>query len=176
MPTPGQDLVYYKAGMREMEAYLLSESLFQHIDGELPLLSVGGILLAGKRLKAQLTEVGWLPLQTQLDRIRMKWRSRWEQKASLEEYARIRQWTNSLQDIRENSDAAYYSQQVNCRVMLQLLKNESSAEADALKEINSLDAVLYKMWHPGKFIWSPTLSAEFPEDLYWFLYGTIQFN
>ncbi len=52
MPTPAQDLSFFQAGLESLETYLLSEGLFWPLAGDLPRLTVGGMLLAGKRIEA----------------------------------------------------------------------------------------------------------------------------
>ncbi|KAF0106276.1 MAG: hypothetical protein FD146_2703 [Anaerolineaceae bacterium] len=188
MPTPAQDLSFFQAGLESLEAYLLSGELFwpltlrqaQGSAGDLPpqigdrsRLTVGGMLLAGKRIEARAAG-DWPRLSVRLEAVRTKWRSAWERKAGREVHARLDLWKNYLEDARQNSDPGVYSQQVQWRVMLQLLGGELSAPPRELEAVRSLDAILRTAWLPGAFVWEADLSAVFPEPDYWFLYGRLK--
>ena len=185
MPTPEKDYAFFKAGVREFADYLLSGELFWQMsvrEADLPRLTIGGLLLARARLQARLTapaaQASLIALEGQLDTVRSKWRSAWERKASREVHARFDLWHNYLADFRQSPDnhADAYPQEVQWRVMLQLLSGEfpwSPGEQDAL---SSLDTVLKSYWLPGEFIWEADLMTGFPQQEYWFLYGKLNSN
>jgi hypothetical protein len=176
MPTLAQDLSYFQAGMESLEAYLLSEELFWPLSGNLARLTLGGMLLAGKRLEARAEAGEWLPLAARLDAVRSKWRSAWERKATREVHARLDLWNNTLEEFRQNSDPGVYSQQVQWRVMLQLLGGGFLIPPHDLEALSGLDAILKSLWLPGAFVWEADLSAAFPEPDYWFLYGKLKLS
>ena len=174
MPSPFQDISYFRAGLESLERYLLSDELFWSLDGDLPKLTIGGMLLDGKRLSVVSNQHEWTILSDRLDFLRSKWRSAWERKAGHEIHARLNLWKNYLQELREKFDPDNYSQQVQWRVMLQLLGCESPALAEELKTLPVLDSILKSHWLPGGFIWDVKLSIAFPEGQYWYLYGSLK--
>jgi hypothetical protein len=112
MPALTQDLSYFQAGMESLEAYLLSEELFWPLTGDLPRLTIGGMLLAGKRLEVRAEAGEWMSLSDSLDAVCMKWRSAWERKAGREIHARLDLWKNYLEELRQDFDPGVYSNQV----------------------------------------------------------------
>jgi hypothetical protein len=176
MPTLAQDLSYFQAGMESLEAYLLSEELFWPLAGNLPRLTLSGMLLAGKRLEVRAEAGEWLPLLTRLEAVRSKWRSAWERKAAREVHARLDLWKNYLEEFQQNLDPGVYSQQVQWRVMLQLLGGGLLIPPHDLETLNGLDEILKAFWLPGEFVWEADLSAAFPEPDYWFLYGALKIS
>jgi hypothetical protein len=174
MPTPAQDISFFQAGLESLEAYLLSEELFWPLTGNLPRLTVGGMLLAGKRIEVRAAG-GWTRLSVRLEAVRTKWRSAWERKAGREVHARLDLWKGYLEEVaRKSPDPGLYSQQVRWRVMLQLLGDEFSAPPRELEAVRGLDAILRTAWLPGAFVWEAGLSCAFPEPGYWFLYGKLK--
>jgi len=174
MPTLAQDISYFQAGIESLEAYLLSEELFWPLAGDQPRLTIGGMLLAGKRLKVRAEAGMWVALLARLEAVRSKWRSAWERKAGREIHARLILWKNFLDELRQNSDPGVYSQQVQWRVMLQLLGGGLLIPPHELEALSGLDAILKTFWIPGAFVWEADLSPAFPEPDYWFLYGKLK--
>lgn len=176
MPSSNQDLSYFKAGLESLERYLLSDELFWFLGGDWPLLTLGGMLLAGKRLAVGSAQCDWPMLKSRLIEIRSKWHSVWERKAGREIHARLNLWKNYLQELQDKSDPTLFPQQVRWRVMLQLLGSEISTSPQELKNVDTLDLILKSIWLPGTFIWEPRLSIAFPEQEYWYLYGSLKFD
>jgi hypothetical protein len=174
MPALTQDLSYFQAGMESLEAYLLSEELFWPLTGDLPRLTIGGMLLAGKRLEVRAEAGEWMSLSDSLDAVCMKWRSAWERKAGREIHARLDLWKNYLEELRQDFDPGVYSNQVQWRVMLQLLGGGFLIPPHQLDALSGLDATLKTFWLPGAFVWEADLSTVFPEPDYWFLYGKLK--
>jgi hypothetical protein len=175
MSTLEKDIAYFQEGMESLEAYLLSDELFWPLQASQPRLTVGGMLLASQRLRVRLSFGDWGSRVAQLDRVRLKWRSAWERKAAREVHARLNLWQNFLDDIRRSeSDAGMYSQQVECRVMLQLLRDELTVPVPDLEAVDALDRLFRTMWLPGVFVWDADLTGVFPEPAFWFLYGRLK--
>jgi len=182
MPTLIQDREFFEAGVGGMEAYLLSNELFWPLSGghSLPRLTIGGLLLAGRRLRARTTtpagrdEVN--SLEAQLADIRSRWRAAWERKAGREVHSRLGLWQDFLAEYQRSPDlhADEYSQEVHERAVLHLLGNEFPSPLDEFRALHDLDQILKSHLHPGGFIWEPDLAASFPPDEYWFLYGKLK--
>jgi hypothetical protein len=179
MYNPSTDHLFYETGVSELQDYLLSENLYWRLSpkkgGELPMLTVGGLLLARRRLQAA-PHLRLDSLDFTLHTLRSKWRSAWERKVRHETRARTELWHNFLADYRHAPDqhADAYPQQVRWRVIIHLLLQELEglpAEAEALTE---LDRILRLSFIPGRFIWDPELAPSFERDPVWYLYGNLK--
>lgn len=170
MPTPKQDQNYIDIALPELKNYLLSDILYYPLMGNLPRLTIGGLLLAQKRLQAGTLGTH---LYSKLATVKIKWRAAWTKKSAREVEARLRLWRNYLNDYRKNPEeyAADYKHEVRLRVMIELL----SAEVDQIPaEIAVLDQFLRAKFISGKFVWEETLQSQFPADKFWFLYGNLE--
>lgn len=179
MYNAAPDLSFFKAGIPDLPDYLLSEKLYWPLSlpksSQLPMLTIGGLLLARKRLEAaDGPKLG--PLDFEMHTQRSKWRAAWERKVRREVRARTELWHNFLSDYRHNPESHVnaYPQEIRWRVMIHLLLKELDSlppEAEALTE---LDRVLRFSFVPGRFIWDPELAPFFERDPFWFLYGTLK--
>jgi len=175
MSTLAKDESYFQSGIDSLEAYLLSDDLYWPLQADQPRLTVSGLLLACRRLNARFSFGEWERRSMQLDRIRLKWRSAWERKAGREFHARLDLWRNFLDDIRRSDPkTGMYIQQVEYRVMLQLLRDELSLPTPDLVAMDDLDRLLRTLWLPGVFIWEADLAGIFPQQDFWFLYGRLK--
>jgi hypothetical protein len=182
---PTYDLSYLSASFEELEAYLFSKELFWHITGSphlpsSPTLSLVNLLLstrnlrgcsaAGKLSPAQKTE--YAQLERKLEEIHHKWTVAWQTKAAHEYQSRLRQWINYLNELNDapENNAAFYSTEVRNRVLLELLKESSPESAEP--DLAEFDAVIRAKLTPSDFIWDPELQSVFPQEQYWFLYGS----
>ncbi len=169
MPTPAEDRRFLEEALPELQTYLLSDVLFYPLSHPLPRLTVGGLLLAQRRLHAYEDAS---PLDLQFDTLRSKWRAAWEKKAAQEFEIRLTLWRNYLDDCREEETLLEnYPREVRWRVMLALLSAELPAESS---ELSALDQRLRNTFHAGAFIWDETLRSEFSQDDFWFLYGKLK--
>lgn len=177
MTSAEKDIAYLEAGISELGDYLLSNELYWPISTrgyDLPRLTIGGILLAQTRLEARGERIELL--SAQLDGIRSKWRAAWETKAGREVGARMRLWSNYLADYRQNPEqyADAYLHEVRYRVILHLLLAELPAPPPEQEALSQLDGLLRTNLAAGDFIWKSDLSAGFPREVYWFLYGKLR--
>lgn len=170
MPNREEDLRYVETGIQELKDYLLSDVLFWPLTAPLPRLTIGGLLLAQKRLQAQ---GAGLHLNTQLDAVRNKWRVAWEEKAVREISARFNLWKNYLDDYRTEPQtrAESYAHEIRWRVLLVLLFAELPSVPVEAEGLSVLDTVLQGKFVSGKFIWDAAIKSGFPQDEFWFLYG-----
>lgn len=188
MPSPEYDLRYLEASLPELQAYLLSGELYWHLEvlpppGEpaYPRLTLGNLLLSARRLSGLSLDSALstrrLRLETRLESEQSRWRSAWSQKAAREFASRLRQWGSYLEEYRRQPEnqAAYYPYEVRLRLLLALLAAASDAIPPAeLELLEGLDALLRAALLPGEFTWEPELSASFPPELYWYLYGSLK--
>lgn len=184
MPAADYDLRYLRAGVDQLEDYLLSEDVYRPIGVSAPRgkppypqLTLGWILLYTRRIgcvnltPAQRAEAD--RLSSLLDLLRSRWRTAWESKASREFSIRLVQWGNFLQDYREASEANFdrFAYEVNRRVLLQLLKSEAVVSESELEMLAGLDSILKAYLAPGSFIWESGLADGFRQPVFWYLYG-----
>ncbi len=182
MPAAAQDLAFLLTGVEQLEAYLLSDELYWPLTGptRLPRLTIGGLLLAARRLRARKlsgAEAAQVTgLENRQEAIRAKWRSAWERKCRREVRARLDLWRNYLTDTRQSPAALAqdFPFQVQWRVILHLLSKELAAPAPEAEALAALDAMLKEFWLPGDFIWEVELAGEFPPTEFWFLYGKLK--
>ncbi len=182
MSTQEKDQTYFQSGVQELSDYLLSKELYWPLSSSLPRLTIGGLLLAQKRLEARAVSVSpaaqadFLDLESQLDAVRTKWRAAWERKAAREVRARYDLWENYLADYRAAPEryGVDYPQEVRWRAMLHLLLAELPTPPAEGTALTSLDAALRAAFVPGEFVWETDLENGFPRDEYWFLYGTLR--
>ena len=171
MTSPEKDKSFFLAGLQELEPYLLSKELYWHVcphATEFSQLTLGALLLVRERLK------GWgdpdaMELAMQLDTVRLKWRTAWEEKARREVRARSELWKDFVA-VRDAS-ARQYPYQVRLRAMLTLLLDDLREEPSEM--LASLDMQLKHKFHAGAFVWDVKLQPYFPQDKFWFLYGSI---
>ncbi len=112
-----------------------------------------------------------------MDECRQRWRSAWGRKAGRSFHARLQQWQAFLADYRskETDHTDRYATEVRVRVLLALLQPEMDSDHEAdQKLLAMLDMTLRSVFVPGEFIWEQELSAVFPADTYWFLYGNLK--
>lgn len=171
MTTPAEDRKYLETALPELKNYLLSDTLFYPLlQHPMPRLTLGGLLLAQRRLHAYEDAS---PLDFQLDALRNKWRAAWEQKAATELDSRIRLWSNYLNEYRYTPELSdYYAHEVRLRVMIGLLIAEFGDTDPG--ELMDLDQLLRSKFRNGEFVWDEALTREFSRDDFWFLYGSLQ--
>ncbi len=185
MPPFAYEIGYLRAGVVNLEAFLLSDELYWPLNASAPnsqppypLLTLEGVFLSQARLEAMpLTlaqQAEWGQLLPELHLVRSRWRVAWEKKAARAFSSRLNMWRNFLEDYRHDADAHHdrYAYEVRLRVMLHLLQLEASPLPPALLEmLAGLDLVLEKWLAPSNFIWEPGLQPGFPETDFWYLYG-----
>lgn len=171
MNSPEKDKAFFLAGLQELEPYLLSKELYWHVSApttDFTQLTLGALLLVRERLK------GWgdadaTELARQLDAVRLKWRSAWEEKARREVRARSELWKEFV--TARDASASQYPYQVRLRAMLTLLLDDLRENPSEM--LTSLDMQLKHKFLASAFVWDVKLQAYFPQDKFWFLYGSI---
>lgn len=182
-----QDLTILEAMAAETAVYLNSDVLFWRLEGgNLPRLTLGGYLMRQHRLrhlKESFDPAEQARLETavaQFNQAITEKVVRLEGKAHQEIEARIRQWGEYLKDLQQDGKAAAaanYATAVDTRAMLDALIHQLNQYPYQLQtrvqpQINLLDANLRRRWQLGDFVWSTTWQAAYPQNNYWWLYGT----
>lgn len=189
-PTYDYEQRYLKAGIEQLEDYLLSKELFWPLgvsapSGQppYPQLTLGNLLLSHQRLQAlartpaqqaELAKAGQA-----LEQLRSRWRSAWANKARQEFRQRLTMWRDFLEEYRQSPMAHQdrFRYEISRRVTLELLRPEAETLPDAeLELLNSLDLALKALLKPGAFIWPADLAPAFPPDRYWYLYSALTFG
>ncbi len=152
---------YLTAGVPQLQDYLLSEQLYYPLSLNLPQLTLGGILLALKRMGTQASK-----FEAQVEAVRSRWRSAWDAKSSREVRARSELWMNYLSEYRDDPKAGVrlYPQNVRYRAMISLL---GKIEDDS-------DAFLKSVFREGRFVWEAECAPNFSRETFWYLYGTLK--
>jgi len=152
---------YLSAGVPELENYLLSKELYYPLSLSLPQLTLGGILLSLARMGKQAIQ-----FEEQVEAVHSKWRAAWDAKSSREIRARSGLWSNYLAEYRADPKMGVrlYSQNVRYRTMLSLL---GQTEDDS-------DAFVKSVFKEGKFVWEEDCVPNFPQKVFWYLYGTLK--
>ena len=168
-----------------MSDYLLSQPLWQTIQIGLPQLTLGGYLMRQERLlalrDALLADTERMRLAqaiAQFDHALAGKQAYFGQKAQRELEARLRQWSQYLQELeREETDSApYYPAAVETRVMIAVLVNKlktppSPFDPGISSRVAALDNQLRRYWTPGSFVWPFEWQPAYPRTEFWWLYG-----
>ena len=187
MTTFSYEIGYLRAGVSALESYLLSKELYWPLDanappGERPYprLTLGGMLLARTRAWAYplslSQQVELQNLDEQIEVVKTRWRIAWGKKASRSFQARLKMWRDYLDETIEKpeANADRYAYEVERRVMLHLLSPEVEDLPQAYRDmIAALDLRLSGAFHAGEFIWDPQITAGFPVEEYWYLFGSL---
>lgn len=173
MSTLEHDSRFLEAAFPELEAYLLAEALYWPLGGALPRLTPGALLLALRQVEVRSPTLAskW---QAQLETVRMKRRTAWEQKSLKEVQSRLRLWSASVSEWQsaQAERRADYPGEVRGRVILHILLNEVNAPLEQAA-LASLDIFLRNSLTPTAFLWSQDLQPAFPPEEFWFLYGKL---
>jgi len=188
MSSAEYDLGYLDAAIELLESYLLSKEIYWKLNassppGEpgYPTLTLGALLLSEARIQARRLTSSQnqqrLALEKEIDRMRMKWRTAWGNKAREEFRSRLELWTNFLEEFRHDPQGNYdrYRYEVSRRVMLQLLEGEAiDIPISQQQMLTGLDRILAGLMVPGDFIWDEQLAVGFPPDRYPYLYSALR--
>lgn len=174
------DRSYVQLTVPDLEPFLLSNELYwpqpnlpaSLREPGLDRMSLGGIMLALRRLEAAGIDGGTEHLHAQAAKIRSQWLSNWQRKAGREFGERLGRWRQLVGEwSREKPVQRAYVAQTRLRAMLQVLYEEGEGHLPADAEtLHGADLALRKLGKPGEFVWEAEVSAGFPADRFWFLY------
>jgi hypothetical protein len=173
----------------ELEEYLRSRELFwepnRHRPGgmDLPKLTVGGFLLALRRLDTLRVRLDhdqaviYSQAQAALAWQKKEWGVRYQDKLTRDLRSRLDAWAWYLEDCEKQGEAAivHYPRQVETRVKIDLLLDEAHEVALDVDEFRqrqvTLDERLGAFFTVGEFCWLEELAPGFPPDRFWYLWG-----
>ena len=180
-----KDWVLVRAAVDELEAYLLSNTLYWPVAGasartaagDVPRLTVGNLLLSLKRL----TGGSWQAdrkqelesIHQQVDAMRSRWQVHWEKKAVEEYHSRLPRWQQFVQEMNRpvTPSRHEYAYQVRLRVILDLLANEIGDQLELERSgLSHLDQLLRRRLVSDEFVWDSSLREQFPAEAFWYLY------
>ncbi len=171
MPNLDQDQRFLASGIPVLSDYLLSKELLYPLDGDLPRLTIGNLLLAQLRLQA----TGHNQSSTQIEEVHKKWRRAWEQKAAREIHMRFELWRDFLGEYKSSHEGHVdrYPVEVRHRVILQILSDEV-VKAPELDLLPDMDIQLRGSLRNSEFIWEKEVASGFEKTAYWYLYGNLK--
>ena len=184
-----RDAALCEAMADEIKEYLKSNELFWEPNRrrpggtDLPKLTIGGLLLAMRRLETlrhhlhpdqakALTRAG-----REMAFQKSHWRLRCQNKLARDLRSRLDAWAWYLDDCQKQGKSAiiHYPRQVETRVKIDLLLDEALEVGLEVKESRkrqaALDEGLRALFTKGDSCWISELAAGFPPDSFWYLYG-----
>jgi hypothetical protein len=187
MNTSRYQLDFIQAGIDQLTDYLFSDLIYwpigiRAVSGypAYPQLTLGTLILflhqaealsTGSKSKSELSKS-----KNDLELIRRRWQVHWRRKAGAEFKARIKLWRDFLQEYRKDPEGNYdrYEYEVTRRVMLEWLNQEATdLKKPELEMLESLDLLLKSLIFRGDYIWDQNVKSEFPEEVFWYLYGRL---
>ena len=180
-----RDLEILEAMAAGMGDYLLTQTLWQTIQPQMPQLTLGGYLMRQHRLQALRDSLLDSAEQERLARAVAQFEqalvgkgSYFEKKAGRELEARLRQWEAYLRDLAQDpaDQADFYGARVEVRAMIAALVDGLTAghhrlETAWLAKRDALDEQLRQQWAAGPFVWPAEWQPAYPPEVYWWLYG-----
>ena len=177
------ELNFLEAAVSELKNYLLSDEVYWNLGVRAPgggrpypQFSLGWLLVFRRRLVVD-QDPTTLSVLAQIADVEAQWQSAWARKAVKEYEIRLKLWTQFMSELRQSpaTNRDRYAYEVQRRTMLDLLAETAVDLPDELVSLLRVtDAALRRMVRPGGFIEDASYQREFPEERFWYLYGTIR--
>jgi hypothetical protein len=163
--------------------YLYESEMYGQLSGDLPKLTLGGLLLRLYRLShmdlsdAQQNQVR--EAQRQFEAARAQWAVHYNTKLQQELRTRLEAANQFLIECAEDVQicAASYPSQAEKRSMIEHLKDEAEAHGlltdDIQMRLRQMDNKLQRYLNDGEFISDARLQTVYPPDKFWWMYGYI---
>lgn len=181
----GRDVVVLSAMASNLTPYLYEKEMYGYLAGDLPKLTLGGLLMRLHRLThlAHILDAEQQTLVQDADinfeAERSEWSVHYETKLQQELESRLDALDHYVQDCNEDprGNAAGYPVQAEKRVMVEHLLAEAE-ERDCVPEdlrtrVKQVDARLRRLLQDGDFIFDERLQSVYPREEFWWLYGYI---
>jgi hypothetical protein len=181
-----RDIRTVEAMAARLTPYVYENELYGVMPGDLPRLTVGGLLMRLHRLSAisgQLSPQQQATLATakgQLEDVRKEWAVAYEGKVMQEMRARLRALDQFANECGENPRGCIdnYPSGIEKRVIVEALKDTATASniltPDLRIAITNIDEKLRRYVKPGSaFLWDQRLEPAYPRDTYPFLYANL---
>jgi hypothetical protein len=186
-PVFGFDLDHDVRAAEAMAArltpYIYETALYGPMPGDLPRLTVGGLLMRLNRLSAiaeLLSPTQRKALDTaqqQFDTVRQEWAVAYEGRLKQELQSRLKALEQFIVDCEETPRqcADLYPSEIEKRVIVESLKDEAVARnilvPAAHAKLSGIDNHLHRLAQPSdSFVWDTRLEPAYPRDKFWFLY------
>jgi hypothetical protein len=177
-----RDVRTAEAMASRLTPYIYEDEVYGSMPGDLPKLTLGGLLMRLHRLSAVANllapqqQAALQKAQADLDKVRQEWPTAYEKKLQRELKVRITALEQFLAECGENARgcADNYPSNIEKRVMAEDLTDEADSRSALPPELKSgltsVDGKLRRYVKPGEFIWDKRLEPAYPRDKYWFLY------
>lgn len=180
-----KDVRALSAMASNLTPYLYEDELYGHLSGDLPRLTLGGLLLRLYRLRRvdglldpeQETQVQDAAIN--FDAARAEWSVHYKSKLAVELKSRLDALDRYLHDCGEQAQGcvAEYPVQAEKRTMIQHLYDELAQESEVPDDLEArmkqVDNRLRRMLSGDDFVFDARLKSAYPPDQYWWLYGRI---
>jgi hypothetical protein len=178
-----RDLRVLVAMAAHLTPYLYESEMYGQLSGDMPKLTLGGLLLRLYRLShmtlndAQQNQVR--EAQRQFETARSEWSAHYDSKLQQELRTRLDASNQFLVECGEDVQmcAASYPSQAEKRMMIEHLKDEAQSHGvlsdDAQLRLRQVDNKLQRYLKEGEFISDARLQAVYPPDKFWWMYGHI---
>ena len=187
MTSAEYDLGYLRAGVSELEDYLLSKEIYWTLDAKPPVgeppylrLTLGGLLLVQQRIRGwalnAMQSIEFVELEKMISDTAYRWHVAWGEKAAHEFHTGVNLWQVFLEETLADPEANFdrYSYEVRRRVILSLLSSQAIGITSVdMDQLDGLDRILRGEWVPGEFVWETQIAGGFPRDKFWYLYGKL---
>lgn len=165
--------------------YLYEKELYGYLSGDLPRLTVGGLLMRLYRL-SRLSD--HLSAEQQnivqdaainLEAEQAEWGVHYEMKVQQELEARLHSLSRFLEECHEGNStcAENYPIEAEKRIIIEHLRREAAELGVLTPELETrlrqVDSQLRRLLTDGPFITDPILQEVYPRDEFWWLYGHI---
>jgi hypothetical protein len=165
--------------------YIYEPALYGPMPGELPRLTVGGLLMRLNRLSAisdLLSSTQQKALDTarrQFEDVRQEWAVAYEGRLKQELQSRLKALEQFIADCDEAPRlcADLYPSEIEKRVIAEALIDEATARnvlsPTVRARLTGIDSHLHRLARASDhFVWDTRLEPAYPRDKFWFLYVT----
>jgi hypothetical protein len=176
-----RDLKEAEAMAAALTPYVYEDELYGRIGMNMPSLTLGGLLLRLRRLRAlqsQLTSAQSASLQqaeAQLHSVSREWSSHYEKKLVQETEARLRDIMTYLRESSESPRAAagaYMPEALRRTIIQEIVDAMPDSERGVVQaRVQQVDSGLRRYLAASDFIWSALLKPVYPADRFWWLYN-----
>jgi hypothetical protein len=178
-----RDVRTVEAMAARLTPYVYENELYGLMPGDLPKLTIGGLLMRLHRLSAisgtlaPKQREAVQKAQQQLDEVRREWTVAYEGKITREFQARLTALNQFLNEYADNPRSASenYPSEAEKRTILEALTDEAAnlnvLTSDMKNALGATDNKIRRYTQPSGFIWDERLRPAYPQDKYWFLYA-----
>lgn len=179
------DVEVLAAMASSLTPYLYEDEIYGYLGGDMPRLTLGGLLLRLfrlSRLEDHLSAEQLVQVQDahiNFDAERSKWAVHYENKIQRELLMRIESLERFLKDCVEDAQgcAAGYPTESEKRTMIHHLYQEANEQDvvphDIQLRMHEVDGQLRRVFREGEFITDERLKGVYPPDTFWWLYGHV---